>query len=224
MGLARSPPDRPGGQRNLPLSGRGISPVSSVAGVIIGVDEAGRGPLAGPVVAAAVLLCPDGITGLNDSKKLSEKRRIHLEAEIKAKCRWAIGIVDVAEIDRINIFQATMLAMTRAVAALGIEGDAEILIDGNMTPQGRVEAWRWPARAIVGGDALEPSISAASIIAKQARDAMMIEACATFPGYGFSRHKGYGTAEHMEALDRLGPCPLHRQSFAPVRAQLELGL
>ncbi|WP_425505420.1 ribonuclease HII [Sphingomonas lacunae] len=195
-----------------------------MAGVIIGVDEAGRGPLAGPVVAAAVLLCPDGITGLNDSKKLSEKRRIHLEAEIKAKCRWAIGIVDVAEIDRINIFQATMLAMTRAVAALGIEGDAEILIDGNMTPQGRVEAWRWPARAIVGGDALEPSISAASIIAKQARDAMMIEACATFPGYGFSRHKGYGTAEHMEALDRLGPCPLHRQSFAPVRAQLELGL
>nr|WP_246203125.1 ribonuclease HII [Sphingomonas lacunae] len=192
--------------------------------MIIGVDEAGRGPLAGPVVAAAVLLCPDGITGLNDSKKLSEKRRIHLEAEIKAKCRWAIGIVDVAEIDRINIFQATMLAMTRAVAALGIEGDAEILIDGNMTPQGRVEAWRWPARAIVGGDALEPSISAASIIAKQARDAMMIEACATFPGYGFSRHKGYGTAEHMEALDRLGPCPLHRQSFAPVRAQLELGL
>lgn len=195
-----------------------------MAGVIIGVDEAGRGPLAGPVVAAAVLLCPDGIDGLNDSKKLSEKRRIALEAEIKAKCRWAIGIVDVGEIDRINIFQATMLAMTRAVAALGIEGDAEILIDGNMTPQGRVEAWRWPARAIVGGDALEPSISAASIIAKQARDAMMIEACADYPGYGFSRHKGYGTADHMAALDRLGPCPLHRTSFAPVRAQLELGL
>lgn len=225
-----------------------------MARVIIGVDEAGRGPLAGPVVAAAVILCPDGIDGLNDSKKLSEKRRIALEAEIKARCRWAIGIVDVAEIDRINIFQATMLAMTRAVAALlppspSGEGPGEgpvvqalrqtgsphpnpspegegliILIDGNMTPQGRVEAWRWPARAIVGGDALEPCISAASIIAKQARDAMMIEACATFPGYGFSRHKGYGTAEHMAALDQLGPCPLHRQSFAPVRAQLELGI
>lgn len=195
-----------------------------MAGVIIGVDEAGRGPLAGPVVAAAVLLCPDGIDGLNDSKKLSEKRRIALEAEIKAKCRWAIGVVDVAEIDRINIFQATMLAMTRAVAGLAVDGDVQILIDGNMTPQGRVEAWRWPARAIVGGDALEPCISAASIIAKQARDAMMIEACAVYPGYGFSRHKGYGTADHMAALDRLGPCPLHRQSFAPVRAQLELGL
>ena len=230
--------------------------------MIIGVDEAGRGPLAGPVVAAAVLLCPDGITGLNDSKKLSEKRRIALEAEIKAKCRWAIGIVDVAEIDRINIFQATMLAMTRAVESLLhhhafrhpreggdpsetlgkprqqvmdprlrggdelliVDENVQILIDGNMTPQGRVGAWRWPSRAIVGGDALEPSISAASIIAKQARDAMMIEACAAYPGYGFSRHKGYGTAEHMAALDRLGPCPLHRQSFAPVRAQLELRL
>ena len=192
--------------------------------MIIGVDEAGRGPLAGPVVAAAVLLCPDGIPGLNDSKKLSEKRRIELEAEIKAKCRWAIGIVDVADIDRINIFQATMLAMTRAVAALAMEGDVEILIDGNMTPKGRVADWRWPARAIVGGDALEPCISAASIIAKQARDAMMVEACAAHPGYGFSRHKGYGTADHMAALERLGPCPLHRTSFAPVRAQLKLGL
>ena len=192
--------------------------------MIIGVDEAGRGPLAGPVVAAAVLLCPDGIAGLNDSKKLSEKRRIALEAEIKAKCRWAIGIVDVAEIDRINIFQATMLAMTRAVEGLRVDGDVQILIDGNMTPQGRVADWRWPARAIVGGDALEPCISAASIIAKQARDAMMVEACSAFPGYGFSRHKGYGTADHMAALTRLGPCPLHRTSFAPVRAQLELGL
>ena len=190
--------------------------------MIIGVDEAGRGPLAGPVVAAAVILCDNGIPGLNDSKKLSEKRRIGLEAEIKAQCRWAIGVVDVAEIDRINIFQATMLAMTRAVAGLAVDGDVQILIDGNMTPQGRVAAWRWPARAIVGGDALEPCISAASIIAKQARDAMMIDACAAHPGYGFARHKGYGTAEHMAALQRLGPCPLHRQSFAPVKAQLAL--
>lgn len=99
-----------------------------------------------------------------------------------------------------------------------------ILIDGNMTPQGRAADWRWPARAIVGGDALEPCISAASIIAKQARDAMMLDAERDYPGYGFSRHKGYGTADHMAALTRLGPCPLHRTSFAPVRAQLELGL
>ena len=184
--------------------------------MIVGVDEAGRGPLAGSVVAAAVILCPEGITGLNDSKKLTEKRRIALEAEIKARCRWAIGVVDVAEIDRINIFAATMLAMTLAVDALGIE-PKEVLIDGNMTPQGRVAGWRWPARAIVGGDALEPCISAASIIAKQARDAMMVEACAAYPGYGFSKHKGYGTAEHLAALRLLGPCSIHRRSFSPVR-------
>ena len=189
--------------------------------MIVGVDEAGRGPLAGSVVAAAVILCPEGIDGLNDSKKLSEKRRIGLEAEIKARCRWAIGVVDVEEIDRINIFAATMRAMTLAVEALGVEPD-EVLIDGNMTPQGRAAGWRWPARAIVGGDALEPCISAASIIAKQARDAMMVAACAAYPGYGFSKHKGYGTAEHMAALARLGPCPIHRRSFAPVRQMLLL--
>ncbi len=186
---------------------------------VIGVDEAGRGPLAGPVVAAAVLLCPEGIAGLNDSKKLSEKRRIALEAEIKAKCRWAIGIVDVEEITRLNIFGATMRAMTLAVAGLLGRNDADgpILIDGNMTPAGRDAEWRWQARAIVGGDAIEPAISAASIIAKQTRDRMMVEACARYPGYGFSRHKGYGTAEHLAALKQLGPCPLHRQDFAPVR-------
>lgn len=189
--------------------------------MIVGVDEAGRGPLAGPVVAAAVLLCTDGIEGLNDSKKLSEKRRIALEAEIKARCRWAIGVVDVAEIDRINIFAATMLAMALAVETLGVEPD-EILIDGNMTPHGRAAGWRWPARAIVGGDAIEPCISAASIIAKQARDAMMVAACAAYPGYGFSKHKGYGTAEHMAALRSFGPCPIHRRSFAPVRQMVLL--
>lgn len=186
---------------------------------VIGVDEAGRGPLAGPVVAAAVLLCPQGIAGLDDSKKLSARQRAELEAEIKAKCRWAIGIVDVHDIARLNIFGATMRAMTLAVAALLGEEDAEgpILIDGNMTPAGRDAGWRWHARAIVGGDAVEPCISAASIIAKQARDAMMVEACARYPGYGFSRHKGYGTTEHLAALKQLGPCPLHRQDFAPVR-------
>jgi ribonuclease HII len=220
--------------------------------MIVGVDEAGRGPLAGPVVAAAVILCPDGIPGLDDSKKLTEKRRIALEAEIKARCRWAIGVVDVADIDRINIFAATMRAMTLAVEALltplpfrgGVGGGASqssaaqnhsphpnpspkgegltILIDGHLTPHGRDPGWRWPARAIVGGDALEPCISAASIIAKQARDAMMVEACAAHPGYGFSQHKGYGTAAHLEALRTLGPSPLHRRSFAPVRQMVLL--
>ncbi len=187
--------------------------------MIVGVDEAGRGPLAGPVVAAAVVLCPEGIAGLNDSKQLSEKRRIALEAEIKLRCRWAIGVVDVAEIDRINIFAATMRAMTLAVAALGA-APREVLIDGNLTPHGRDLGWRWPARAIVGGDALEPCISAASIIAKQARDAMMVAACAAYPGYGFAQHKGYGTAAHVAALGQLGPCPIHRRSFAPVRQML----
>jgi ribonuclease HII len=224
--------------------------------VIVGVDEAGRGPLAGPVVAAAVLLCPDGIAGLNDSKKLTEKRRIALEAEIKARCRWAIGVVGVEDIDRLNIFAATMRAMTLAVEALlsedrhpelvsgsmvdplgkrvgcGGQGpwmlkqvqhdEVEILIDGNMTPHGRDPGWRWPARAIVGGDATEPCISAASIIAKQARDTMMVAACGAHPGYGFAQHKGYGTAAHMAALKRLGPCAIHRRSFAPVRQALLL--
>jgi ribonuclease HII len=186
--------------------------------MIVGVDEAGRGPLAGPVVAAAVVLCPDGIEGLGDSKALSEKRRIALEAEIKAKCRWAVGMVDVDDIDRLNIFGATMLAMALAVEALGVQ-PREVLIDGNMTPQGRTPTWRWPARAIVGGDAIEPCISAASIIAKQHRDRIMVAACAAHPGYGFAQHKGYGTAQHLAALRELGPCPIHRRSFAPV-AQL----
>jgi ribonuclease HII len=185
--------------------------------MIVGVDEAGRGPLAGPVVAAAVVLCAGGIDGLDDSKKLREPRRIALEAQIKARCRWAVGIADVEEIDGINILQATLLAMTRAVEGLGIE-PGEILVDGNRLPK-----WRWTAaRAIVDGDALEPCISAASIIAKQARDTMMVEADGRWPGYGFARHKGYGTAEHREALARLGPCPIHRRSFAPVREQLAL--
>ena len=189
-----------------------------LSNLIIGVDEAGRGPLAGPVVAAAVILCDGGIAGLNDSKKLSEKRRITLEAEIKARCRWALGVASVAEIDTINILQATMLAMTRAVEGLGVAPtDAhQVLVDGNRLPK-----WRYTAQAIVGGDALEPAISAASIIAKQARDAMMITADTDYPGYGFAQHKGYGTAQHMAALRSQGPCPLHRQSFAPI-AQLRL--
>lgn len=192
--------------------------------VIIGVDEAGRGPLAGPVVAAAVVLGGAYPEGLDDSKKLSAKRREALDEQIRESCGWALCVVEPEEIDRINIFAATMTAMTRAVASLceklGCD-PGEVLIDGNMTPQGRVEAWRWTARAIVGGDGIEPCISAASIIAKVHRDRLMVEAAQEHPHYGWERNKGYGTAEHMEALRLHGPTPLHRRSFAPV-AQMEL--
>ena len=178
--------------------------------MIVGVDEAGRGPLAGPVVAAAVVLCEHGIIGLDDSKKLSAKRRAVLEAEIKAKCRWAVGLASVEEIDAINILQATMLAMTRAVEALGLE-PALVMVDGNRLPR-----WRFSAQAVIGGDAIHPCISAASIIAKEHRDRMMVAADAEYPGYGWASNKGYGATVHMAALRRLGPTPLHRKSFAPV--------
>jgi len=193
-------------------------------GMIIGVDEAGRGPLAGPVVAAAVVLGSGAPSGLDDSKKLSAKRRAVLEDQVKSSCRWALGIADVGEIDRINIFAATMLAMTRAVSALcaALDGDpCEVLIDGNVTPAGRAEGWRWPARAIVGGDGLEPCISAASIMAKEHRDRLMRELALRHPQYGWERNAGYGTREHMAALRLHGPTPHHRRSFAPV-AQLEM--
>lgn len=183
--------------------------------MIVGVDEAGRGPLAGPVVAAAVILCPDGIAGLDDSKKLSAKRRAELDNQIKAQCRWAIGEASVEEIDRMNILQATMLAMARAVEALGVE-PAEVLVDGNRLPR-----WRYAARAIIGGDALHPCISAASIIAKEHRDRFMIRMAQDFPGFGWERNMGYGTAQHLAALRQYGPTPLHRTSFAPV-AQMQL--
>jgi len=183
--------------------------------MIVGVDEAGRGPLAGPVVAAAVVLCPDGIIGLDDSKKLSAKRRAVLEAEIKAKCRWAVGLASVEEIDAINILQATMLAMTRAVQALSIE-PSKVMVDGNRLPR-----WSYTAEAVIGGDGIHPCISAASIIAKEHRDRMMIAADADYPGYGWASNKGYGAAVHMAALRELGPTPLHRKSFAPV-AQMGL--
>jgi ribonuclease HII len=191
----------------------------AMTGMVIGVDEAGRGPLAGPVVAAACLLGPDAPAGLDDSKKLSARRRATLEPAIKASCRWALGIAEVAEIDRLNIFAATMLAMTRAVAALVCELGAEpamVLIDGNLTPAGRAEGWRWPAQAIIGGDALEPCISAASILAKEHRDRVMRELAAAYPHFGWERNMGYGTAEHMAGLARHGPTPHHRMSFAPV--------
>ncbi len=187
--------------------------------IVAGVDEAGRGPLAGPVVAAAVVLGRDAPAGLDDSKKLTAKRRGVLEAGIKQSCHWALGVADVEEIDRLNIFAATMLAMTRAVEGLcgrlGADPD-DVLIDGNLTPAGRCDGWRWPARALVGGDGLEPCISAASIIAKEHRDRMMREAAATHPHYGWERNMGYGTKEHLAALRIHGPTPLHRRSFAPV--------
>ncbi|GAA0282152.1 ribonuclease HII [Alteraurantiacibacter aestuarii] len=192
--------------------------------LVAGVDEAGRGPLAGPVVAAAVLLCKPGPKGIGDSKKLTANTRARLEAEIRASCAFGIGMVEPAEIDRINIFAATMLAMTRAMErlcdALGQELELA-LIDGNLTPQGRHADWRWPARAIVGGDGKEASIGAASILAKEYRDRLMCQAAETWPHYGWERNKGYGTKDHLDALRAYGPTPLHRRSFAPV-AQLEM--
>jgi ribonuclease HII len=190
-----------------------------VADVIVGVDEAGRGPLAGPVVAAAVLLCKPRPSGLDDSKKLTAARRSELEATIKRRCQWAVGVVDVEDIDRLNIFGATMLAMTLAVDALCAKlgcDPLEVLVDGNMTPADRRPEWRWNARAIVGGDAIEPCISAASIIAKEHRDRMMCAAAQQYAQYGWEKNKGYGTPDHLAALRAHGPTPLHRKSFAPV--------
>ena len=192
--------------------------------IVAGVDEAGRGPLAGPVVAAAVVLCRPRPAGLDDSKKLSRSDRAVLEERIKRRCHWAVGVVSVEEIDRLNIFGATMLAMTLAVEALcaKLAGDPhEVLVDGNLTPHGRRGEWRWPARPIVGGDALEPCISAASIIAKEHRDRLMRELAADHPHYGWERNAGYGTPEHLAALRQHGPTAWHRRSFAPV-AQLEM--
>ena len=186
---------------------------------IVGVDEAGRGPLAGPVGAAAVLLCKPRPSGLDDSKKLTAARRGELEATIKRRCQWAVGVVDVEDIDHLNIFGATMLAMTLAVDALCAKlgcDPLEVLVDGNMTPAGRRPEWRWNTRAIVGGDAIEPCISAASIIAKEHRDRMMCAAAQQHAQYGWEKNKGYGTPDHLAALRAHGSTPLHRKSFAPV--------
>lgn len=181
-------------------------------GLVAGVDEAGRGPLAGPVVAAAVILdelAP--IAGLADSKKLTERRREQLYDEIRAKALCcSVAQASVEEIDRLNILNATMLAMRRAVLGLRLR-PAKVLIDGNRLPEIDVLA-----EAVVGGDALVPAISAASILAKVTRDRLLVELHGRHPEYGFGRHKGYGTAEHLQALRRLGPLPEHRRSFAPV--------
>ena len=185
--------------------------------LVCGVDEAGRGPLAGPVFAAAVILDdPPLLQGLADSKKLTARRREGLAVQIRqhAVC-WAVASATVEEIDTINILQASLLAMRRAVLALQQQPES-ILVDGLHVPEVAM-----PAQAIVQGDASVPAISAASILAKTARDAMMLELHATYPDYGFDRHKGYGTALHMAALRRLGPTPAHRRSFAPVREALK---
>lgn len=181
-------------------------------GLVAGVDEAGRGPLAGPVVAAAVILDDMApIKGLADSKKLTARQRDHLYHEIRAKALCcSIAQASVDEIDSLNILQATMLAMQRAVQGLRLR-PVKVLIDGNRLPKLEVLA-----EAVVGGDALVPAISAASILAKVTRDRMLVDLHQRHPDYGFDRHKGYGTAQHLEALRRWGPLPEHRKSFAPV--------
>ncbi|MBL8296804.1 MAG: ribonuclease HII [Rhodanobacteraceae bacterium] len=186
--------------------------------LIAGVDEAGRGPLAGPVMVAAVILDPaHTIRGLDDSKYLSEERRNVLEPRIRERAlAFSVIEIEASEIDRLNIFQATMLGMSRALAALTITPQFA-LIDGNRLPKQLC----CPARAIVGGDASEPAISAASILAKVARDRRMMALDHVHPGYGFARHKGYPTPEHLACLQQLGPCAEHRRSFAPVKALIE---
>ena len=185
-------------------------------GVVCGVDEAGRGPWAGPVVAGAVILDPQAIPeGLADSKKLKPARREALLAEIERTARIGVGVAEVGEIDDLNILQATLLAMARAVEDLGVEPGLA-LVDGNREPK-----LLCPARCVVKGDDRSLSIAAASIVAKVTRDHMMADLADRFPGYGWERNAGYGTKEHQEALRTLGVTPAHRRSFAPIRALIE---
>ncbi len=183
---------------------------------LAGVDEVGRGPLAGDVVAAAVVLAPDRpIAGLRDSKRLTETRRIELADEIRASAAaWCIARASVAEIDQLNILQASLLAMRRAVEGLDPQPGA-VLVDGNRLPR-----WSYLAEAVVKGDDRVPAIAAASILAKVQRDAELVALEQEYPGYGFARHKGYPTAVHLEALQRLGVTDVHRRSFAPVKKLL----
>ena len=185
---------------------------------LAGVDEVGRGPLIGAVVAAAVILDPNQpIDGLTDSKKLSEKKRLSLAAEIKAKARaFAFGRCEAHEIDDINILQASLLAMKRAVEALAIQPEF-VIVDGNRLPD-----WNYPSQAIVKGDLTEPAISAAAIIAKVARDEEMQSLHQQYPHYGLDSHKGYPTKAHLQALSEWGPCEQHRRSFAPVKRAMAL--
>lgn len=192
--------------------------IASHGGPVCGVDEAGRGPWAGPVSAGAVILSPDDLPdGIDDSKALSHARREQLEIEIKARAGcWAVGFASVEEIDSLNILQATGLAMYRAVSGLEIPPRAA-LVDGNY--QFKLPC---PIRTVVKGDSLSLSIAAASILAKTARDRLMVELDARYPGYGFAGHKGYHATSHVAALKALGPCPAHRRTWAPIRALLEI--
>lgn len=192
-----------------------------IDGPIAGIDEAGRGPLAGPVVAAAVILKPGSTpVGLDDSKKLSAARRERLDCEIRERAlAYAIAWADRAEIDALNILGATMLAMRRAILGLVVRPRA-VQVDGNRLPDLCFHGYRIDGVAIVGGDARETAISAASILAKTARDRMMVEMDSLYPHYAFAQHKGYGTQMHRDRLRKHGPCAEHRRSFAPVRAAL----
>ena len=187
-----------------------------LTGPVVGVDEAGRGPLAGPVVAAAVVLDRTRFPrGIDDSKKLPLEAREAIYGRLQKVARIGVGMASVEEIDQINIYWARMLAMSRAVEALGFE-PAWVLVDGNATPR-----WQRPSKAIVAGDTKCRSIAAASIVAKVTRDRIMAEHARTYPGYGWERNRGYPTPEHIRALDALGLTPLHRRSFGPIRERSE---
>jgi ribonuclease HII len=189
--------------------------------LLAGVDEAGRGPLAGPVVAAAVILdAKRPIRGLRDSKQLTPQRREVLACRIRERAlAWAVAQSDHDEIDLLNILQATLLAMRRALLGLSVR-PMQIIIDGNCAPQLHDCFAETVVRTVVGGDDLVPSVSAASIIAKTYRDALMVSEDARFPGYGLAQHFGYGTPAHLKALIELGPCAIHRRSFNPLRSWL----
>jgi ribonuclease HII len=203
--------------RGFPTLALEILLIESAGGPVCGVDEAGRGPWAGPVSAGAVILNPDDLpAGIDDSKALTHARREALEIEIKARAMaWGVGFASVEEIETHNILHATGLAMCRAVEALSIQ-PAAALVDGNYRFKLPCEV-----RTVVGGDGLSLSIAAASILAKTARDRLMVELDEEYPGYGFAGHKGYNAPVHQEALRTLGPCPAHRRSWAPIRALLE---
>lgn len=209
---------RPNGARVFPTLGLELLLIQSSGSPVCGVDEAGRGPWAGPVSAGAVILNPDDLPGgIDDSKALTHARREALEIQIKARAvAWGVGFASVEEIAELNILHATGLAMCRAIEALQVQPVAA-LVDGNYR-------FKLPCavQTVVGGDGLSLSIAAASILAKTARDRLMVELDAEYPGYGFASHKGYNAPVHQEALKTLGPCPAHRRGWAPIRALLEL--
>jgi ribonuclease HII len=219
--MAKPSDSQPAGKRgtaSTPVCGWKFEKAARKQGAlrIAGLDEVGRGPLFGPVVAAAVILAPRcRIEGLTDSKKLSEKKREEFEGQIRRNAvAWAVAVVDVETIDRINIRRASLLAMRLAVEQLALSPDY-LLIDGVDTID-----WHCPQQAVVQGDSISLSIAAASVLAKVHRDRMLVELDSQFPGYGLASHKGYGSAEHLAALIRLGPTPMHRKSFHPVAQSL----